>query len=63
MITEIESRRKADKSGRIVAPTDTRSRESLPGPSKHPVAESGFDVVLVTLSELLPSEAFLPENL
>ncbi len=63
MITEIENRRKADKSGRIAAPIDTRSRESLPNFPKHPVLESGFDTVLVTLSEILPAEAFLPENL
>ncbi len=56
MITEIETMRKGDKSGRAKLPIDTKS-------PKHPVLESGFDVVLVTLSELLPPEAFSPENL
>ncbi len=63
MITEIKSTRKADKSGRIGAPINAKSQERLPGSPKPPVLESGFDKVLVTLSEILPAEAFLPENL
>ncbi len=56
MITEIETMRKGDKLGRIKQPIDTKS-------PKHPVPESGFDKVLVTLSKVLPAEAFSLENL